>query len=265
MYNVLIVDDEPLTRNELVRIIKSRNEIGDIATAGDAVQALALLREKNIDVMFLDVKLPEHSGVELLEMLQEQHLRVPSVIFATAYSEHAVQAFDHHAVDYVLKPFSAPRIQRAISKAIHRTDTERVAKLVASLATSSGLVQAKPGRIAIKSQGRIVFLDPSEVMYAQAEGNYVLLQTGAGSHLMRECLTQIEQRLAPYGFLRIHRSSIVNSAFVSEVQPWHTGEYILKLINGKEFTVTRTYKRNLRQLLSKNGGGTVLGTDDAKL
>jgi two-component system LytT family response regulator len=264
VYHVLIVDDEPLTRSELARILSTRSEIGSVESAADAVGAMEMLRQNHVDVLFLDVSMPELSGIEMLEMLHKRHVRVPAVIFVTAYSEHAVKAFDHHAADYVLKPFSESRIHAALDTAIHRTDTERVAKLVATLANGPDILRGRPERIAIKSQGRILFLDPSEVMFVQAEGNYVLLQTGSGSHLMRESLNQVEHKLAPYGFVRIHRSAIVNSVFVKEVQPWYTGEYVLKLTNGKEFTVTRTYKKNLRALVAGGIGTELLSTEDAK-
>ena len=103
-------------------------------------------------------------------------------------------------------------------------------------------------KLAIKTKGRILFIDPAEVSIVEAEGNYVLLQQRSGSHLLRESISVVAEKLAPYGFVRIHRSVLVNTAFVEEIQPWNTGEYILRIRGGKEYTVTRTYKKNLKSL-----------------
>jgi two-component system LytT family response regulator len=248
MYSVLIIDDEPLARRELTNILRSRNDIGQMQQAEDAAKALELLTESHIDVVFLDINMPEMSGIELLELCQEKHIPLPAVVFVTAHSEYALTAFDHHAVDYVLKPFSAARIQKALDSAIRRSEAERMAKLLDALPDLQVLNGNQPRRIAMKVQGRILFINPAEIMFVQAEGNYVLLQGAHGSHLLRESMNQVEQKLVRHGFVRIHRSIIVNSAFVREFRPCYTGEYSLLLTNGKEFTVTRTYKKNLRHL-----------------
>ncbi len=254
MYSVLIVDDEPLVRSELTRIVKSRNDISRIETASDGREAIDILCASPVDVVFLDVSMPEMSGVEMLEALPRKHIQIPAVIFVTAHNQYATQAFDHNAMDYVLKPFSDSRIHRALDVAIRRTHAERAAKLIANLPGLQEIGQTQPRRMAIKVQNRILFIDPAEIMSVQAEGNYVLLQTANGSHVLRESMHDVEQKLAPFGFVRIHRSAIVNSVFVQEVQPCYTGEYVLKLTNGKEFTVTRTYKKNLRLLVTAGIG-----------
>jgi two-component system, LytTR family, response regulator len=247
MYSVLIVDDEPLARRELVKVLESRPDISKIDIAEDASRALEMLQANEFDVVFLDINMPEISGIELLELSQQKQVRLPAVVFVTAYSEYAVAAFEHHAVDYVLKPISSTRIFKALEVAIRRSEAERISKLLDALPELQGLTNQKPKRIAIKVQGRIVFVNPSEIMFVQAEGNYVLLQGAHGSHLLRESMNQVEQKLARHGFVRIHRSVIVNSQFVREFRPCYTGEYTLTLVNGKEFTVTRTYKKNLKQ------------------
>jgi two-component system LytT family response regulator len=261
MYNVLIVDDEPLARSELAKIVSSRKDIARVEVASDGVAALERLKNYSIDVLFLDIQMPELSGFEVLEALQEYHVAMPAVVFVTAHNEHATKAFDHRAVDYVLKPFSEERVQRALDTAVRRTYAERAAKIIEAHPFLQTISKSRPNRIAIKVQGRILFIDPSAVMYVQAEGNYVLLQAAGGSHLLRESLSQVEQKLAPYAFVRIHRSVIVNSAFVKEVHPWPTGEYILVLLNGKQFTVTRTYKKNLAQLTAGGIGVDSFATE----
>lgn len=254
MYTVLIVDDEPLARQELASIMQSREDIGRTLLAEDGTKALEILQDQKIDVVFLDVKMPEMTGLELLEISQAKGIPLPAVIFATAYDQYALKAFEHHAADYVLKPFSTDRIEEALDRAIRRSQADRASRLMEIISDVHQLSAQRPRRIAIKVQGRILFINPAEIMFVQAEGNYVLLQTGHGSYLLREPMNQVEQKLERFGFIRIHRSVIVNCAFVKEYQPCYTGEYSLKMVNGKEFTVTRTYKKNLKQLASDSIG-----------
>lgn len=244
MIRVLVVDDEPLAREALVKVLSERDDIAEVETAHDAVDALERLRHSSFDVMLLDVNMPELSGMEMLTQLSDGSQPLPAIIFVTAHQQHAVTAFEHRAVDYVLKPFSEERLHQAIDAAIHRTQAERAAQLMGTMQQMQNLTR-KSNRIAIKADGRIVFLDPSEIMSVEAEGNYVLLQRQSGSYLLREAISVVAKKLAPFGFLRIHRSVMVNAAYVSEIHPWYTGEYVLKMRNGKEYSVTRTYKRNL--------------------
>ncbi len=245
---VLIVDDEPLAREALTNALAGRDDIERSDSACNAVEALDRLREAAYDVLFLDISMPEVSGIELLDRLREDSLPVPSVVFVTAYKEYAIAAFEKHAVDYVLKPFSNDRINEALDAAFQRTSGERAAQLIKTLPVLRQLPQHRPARIAIKANGRILFIDPNDVLVVHAEGNYVLLERKTGSHLLRETISTIAEKLKPYGFLQIHRSVLVNSSFVEEIQAHATGEYGLRLKGGKEYTVTRTYKANLSGL-----------------
>jgi two-component system, LytTR family, response regulator len=172
---------------------------------------------------------------------------LPSVVLVTAHAQHAVAAFEKHAVDYVLKPFSSERVNQALEFAFRRTASERAARFV-ELMPHLPMQQEKSPKIAIKSNGRILFIDPHDLVVVQAEGNYVLLQQETGSYLLRESISTIAENLKPYGFVRIHRSVLVNASFVQEIRPCATGEYELRVRGGKEYTVTRTYKKNLRAL-----------------
>jgi DNA-binding LytR/AlgR family response regulator len=194
--------------------------------------------------------MPELSGLELMDRLHQCDRPLPSVVFVTAHAQHAIAAFEKHAVDYVLKPFSSERVNQALEFAFRRTASERAVKLVESLPHLQALGIKRRAKVGIKSNGRILFIDPHEVLSAQAEGNYVLLQREKGSDLLRESISAISEKLKPYGFIRIHRSVLVNAEFVQEIRPCPTGEYQLRLRNGREYTVTRTYKTNLRDLAS---------------
>jgi two-component system, LytTR family, response regulator len=244
---VLIVDDEPLARTALAQILAARPDVERFDSASDAIEAQERLTKHSYDVMLLDISMPELSGLELLGRLQQYGRPLPSVVLVTAHAQHAVAAFEKHAVDYVLKPFSSERVNQALEFAFQRTASERAARFV-ELMPHLPVLQQKSFKIAIKSNGRILFIDPHELVVVQAEGNYVLLQQQTGSYLLRESISTIAEKLKPHGFVRIHRSVLVNASFVQEIRPCATGEYELRVRGGKEYTVTRTYKKNLKAL-----------------
>jgi two-component system, LytTR family, response regulator len=244
---VLVVDDEPLARSALANILSSRSDVDSYEVASDAVEALGKLERNSYDLLLLDINMPELSGIEFVDQLKQSERPLPSIVFVTAHDQHAVSAFDKHAMDYVLKPFSSERIDEALDVAFRRTAGERATRLNGFLPQLQRAPRPSP-RIAIKAKGRILFIDPGVVIAVQAEGNYVLLQREGGSYLLRESISEMAEKLEPYGFIRIHRSVLVNTAFVEEIQPCQTGEYELRVKGGKQYTVTRTYKKNLKSL-----------------
>jgi DNA-binding LytR/AlgR family response regulator len=245
---VLIVDDEPLARTALEQILSAREDVEHFDSAADAFEAQQHLSKDNYDVILLDINMPERSGLELLAHLEREDRPVPSVVLVTAYTQHAVAAFEKHAVDYVVKPFSAERVNQALEFACRRTAVERAAKLLELMPHLRTAASQSSSNIAIKSNGRILFIDPHDLVVVEAEGNYVLLRQQTGSYLLRESISAIAEKLKPYGFVRIHRSVLVNATCVQEIQPCNTGEYQLRLRDGREYTVTRTYKKNLKSL-----------------
>jgi DNA-binding LytR/AlgR family response regulator len=246
--HVLIVDDEPLAQIAMTNILARRREVEGFDTANDAVEALDKLTHRSFDVLLLDISMPEVSGIELLDQLTALGRLLPSVIFVTPYQQHALAAFNKHAVEYVLKPFSNERIEEALDVVFRRSAGERAVRLLETLPHLQRLFQQKSEKIAIKANGRILLVDPDDVVSVHAEGNYVLLQADARSHLLRASISSIAKKLRPYGFLQIHRSVLVNASFVEEIQPLPTGEYTLRIKGGKKYTVTRTYKSNLKDL-----------------
>jgi two-component system, LytTR family, sensor kinase len=167
---VLIVDDEPLARNALERVLRTRGDVESMDSAADAFQALSLLQEKAYDVLLLDIRMPELSGIELVDRLKKRKTAAPSIVFVTAHNQHAVAAFEKHAVDYVLKPFSDERIHSALDTAVHRSQSERAARFVELLPQLESLV-AKSSRIAIKTKKSILFIDPTDLAVVEAQGN----------------------------------------------------------------------------------------------
>jgi two-component system LytT family response regulator len=246
--HVLLVDDEPRAQIALRNILAGRREVEEFDTANDAVEALDKLMHRSFDVLLLDISMPEVSGIELLDQLTAHGRLLPSVVFVTAYQQHALAAFKKHAVDYVLKPFSNERIEEALDIVFRRSAAVRADRLVGTPPQLQKPSPQKREKIAIKANGRILFIAPDDVMAVHAEGNYVLLQADAASYLLHVSISSIAKKLRPYGFLRIHRSVLVNASFVEELQPQSTGEYTLRIKGGKEYTVTRTYKNNLKDL-----------------
>ena len=241
---ILIIDDEPLARKALVSALSSRSDIDEIDSACDAVEALEKTRKSPFDVLLLDINMPELSGLELVDSLKKRAQPLPSIVFVTAHHEHALAAFEKHAADYILKPFTNERLNDAVDTAFRRTAAERAANLLKVMEQ----VQTTPrpsSKIAIKAKGRILFINPAEIIAVEAEGNYVLLLRESGSYLLRESISALTEKLKTFGFIRIHRSVLVNSSFVEEIQPWATGEYMLRIKGGKEYNVTRTFKKNL--------------------
>src|SRR5579864_3629851 len=178
---VLIVDDEPLAQAELARVLSARRDIEAFDTASDAIEARDKIGSTSYDVLLLDISMPEISGMDLLDQLQDNKRSLPSVIFVTAHEEHAIEAFEKQAVDYVLKPFSAERLGEALNRAAQKTASQRKLKLLEALPLLQETARTHSRKIAIKAKGRILLIDPREVVSIHAEGNYVLLKKESGS------------------------------------------------------------------------------------
>ena len=255
---VLIVDDQPLAQTALANILAARSDVEHFDSAGHPIEALQKLAADSYDVLLLDIDL-NLSGSQLVGHLRERNILVPSIVFATADLEHAVAAFEKHTVDYVLKPFSNQSINEALDRAARRAVGERAAKLLEALPQLQKLSGRGRPMIAIKAKGRILFINPGEVVAVQAEGNYVSLQRESDSYLLRESISKVAEKLKPYGFIRIHRSALVNTTFVVEIKPYSAGKCGLRVKSGKEYAVTGTYKKNLKPLTEfRIGNGAFL-------
>ncbi len=234
----LIVDDEPLARERVRSLLKDEPDIAIIGECADGHQALAALRELSPELVFLDVQIPGLDGFDVLRELGTE--RMPLVIFVTAYDQHALKAFEVHALDYLLKPFKPARfkqtVQRARETLANRSRGEVSKELLALLG------QARPeylSRIPVRNGERVVFVKASQVEYVESAGNYVVLHAGKENHVVRETLTALEGRLDPKQFLRLSRSVLVNVDQIKELQPLFKGEHAVLLHNGKQLTMTR--------------------------
>jgi len=243
----LIVDDEPLAVEairSLVALEPALEVIGEAADGNAAVQAVEELRP---DLLFLDVQMPEVDGFDVLAELSARHLTVPVTILVTAHDSHALRAFEAHAFDYLLKPINETRFLDAVAAARSRIAERQI------LPRPEGMpLQPCVRRLPIRCDGRISFIQMDDVEWIESEGNYVKLHLEHEIHRVRETMNGIEARLDPDRFMRIHRSVIVNIERISHLRPWFTGEYIVTLKSGKELTLTRTYRANLRRLMGGN-------------
>jgi two-component system LytT family response regulator len=232
----------------LADVLSARSDVEHFDSANDAVETLEKLATDAYDVLLLDINMQDLSGTDLVDQLRERNLPLPSIVFVTANVEPAVAAFQRHTVDYVLKPFSKERISEALDRASRRAKGERAAKLIEALPQLQKPSGAGHPMIAIKAKGKILFINPGDVVAVQAEGNYVSLQRESDSYLLRESISMVAEKLKPYGFIRIHRSALVNTSFVVEIKLYSTGKYGLRVKGGKEYAISGGYKKNLKPL-----------------
>ena len=247
---VLIADDEPLARERLQKLLATEPDITLVGQCTNGREAVAAIEEHAPDLVFLDVQMPELDGFGVLT--ETDPARMPVVVFVTAHDQFALKAFEVHAVDFLLKPFDKERFQTALKRAKERIAQKRPGELDQRLAALIAELKPDtkaPERIAIKSSGRVLFVKTNDIDWIEAADNYVNLHVGNESHLHRETLTALAERLPPQKFARISRSTIVNVDRIKELQPLFHGEYAVILRNGKTLTLSRTYREVVDQLI----------------
>jgi two-component system LytT family response regulator len=252
---VLLVDDEPLARQGLRRRLEAQPDIAILRECGSGRQAVAAIQELRPDLVFLDVQMPSLDGFGVIRAIGAE--RMPAVIFVTAYDEHALRAFEVHALDYLLKPIDDERFAAALDHAratlrqrSHADLARRLDELTTSLAPPA---QAPLERLAVKSGGRIVIVAVEDVDWIEAADNYVRLHAGRQEHLLHTSLGGLAARLDPRSFLRIHRSTVVNVKRIRELHPLFHGEYRVVLADGTTLSSGRRYRSTLEGLLGKLG------------
>ena len=256
----LISDDEPLARDVVRLLLEERNDIEIIEQCSTGIETVTAIRGKNPDLVFLDVQMPDLDGFGVVKEIGVENM--PVVIFVTAYDKYALRAFEVHALDYLLKPFDKERFSHALERAIsqlkekHSTETkEHLRELLESYTdVIQSKIEAGPqseqylDRLVIKESGRLFFVNVDEIDWIEAAGDYVSLHVGRNSHLLHETMTGLENKLNPQKFLRIHRSTIVNSDCIKELHPHINGEYHVFLKNGIKLKLSRRYRKNLQAL-----------------
>lgn len=246
----LIVDDEPPARAKVARILRGRTDVEVVGEAGDGAEAVERIRSLSPDLVILDIQMPGKTGFDVLQELEPDQL--PHVVFATAYDQHAIQAFDVAAADYLLKPFNKERLYRAVDRVKERlaqraNGAQEMAELLELLrprAEGSYL-----DRIAVESRGRRLIVKASEIRTLRADGNYVSIHVAGKSYLHRGTLGSYEERLDPGRFVRVHRSVLVNVQRITELRPIARGDQMLVLDDGSEVRMSRHYREGLAKLL----------------
>lgn len=250
----LVADDEPLARKKLRILLASEPSIHIVAECRDGAQTASAVKNLHPDLLFLDIRMPDMDGFQVLGTIPEE--KMPIVIFTTAYDEYAIRAFEAHALDYLLKPFDQERLHQAVVRASDElkkgSDRELTNRLLEALAGRKNDLRDSGGRFAIKAAGRVVFLDLNEIDWIEAAANYVRVNAGKESYLLREGIGRISERLDPNRFVRIHRSIIVNINKLRELQPCDGGEFIAVLKNGKELSCSRGYRSHVQELINRN-------------
>ena len=249
----MVVDDEAMARERVVSLLRQEQDIELIGECSDGQQAVNAINSQQPDLVFLDVQMPACDAFGIIEKVGAD--KMPAVVFVTAYDEYAVRAFEVHALDYLLKPFGRERFQQTLQHARSHVERRRAGDLGKRLMALVQDIKPEPqklDRLVVKSGGRVFFLRTEDIVWIEAAGNYVRLHLGEDSHLFRETMNGIEARLDPQRFVRIHRSRIVNSDRIKELQPWFNGEYVVVLQNGTRLTLSRGYREKLQERLGKH-------------
>lgn len=245
----LIVDDESLARDRIRLLLERNSSVTAVSEARNGVEALEAISKERPDVIFLDVQMPGLSGFEMLEKLGPKAM--PAVVFVTAHDQYAVQAFEFHAVDYLLKPVEGERLKLALERAASRVQTHKADDLPSKNAAMLADLRAgarEPERIPIKNNGRISFVSITDIDWVGSADNYAELHVGNHSHLIRETLSSLAERLPVETFCRVSRTAIINLSRLRELQPLPHGEYVLTLTTGAKITLSRTYRDLLERL-----------------
>ena len=253
----LIVDDEPLARRNLRLLLEKDRQIEIVDECRNGREAVDAIETHAPDLIFLDIQMPEMDGFDVLECVGPEHIQ--AVIFVTAFDQYALKAFEVHALDYLLKPFDDERFNHALERAKAQIEAREInqlsKKLLALLEERETERKSAPQdedyltRLMIKVSGRVVLLKVDEIDFIEADGNYAKLHVGAKAHLLREKMNDLEGRLDPAKFVRIHRSLIVNLDRIKELHPHFNGDYIVVLEDGRQLRLSRTRREHLEARL----------------
>lgn len=256
----LIIDDEPLARRNLRLLLEKDPQIEILEECRNGREAVKAINALSPDLIFLDIQMPEMDGFDVLARVGPEHIH--AIIFVTAFDQYALKAFDVHALDYLLKPFDDERFVHALNRAksqIEAREIDRLSKRLLALLEERDSERKRPRnetnyltRVMIKVSGRVTLLKVDELDFIEADGNYAKLHVGTKAHLLREKMHDLEERLDPAKFVRIHRSVIVNLDRIKEMHPHFNGDYIVVLQDGRKLRLSRTRRENLEAKLKIN-------------
>ena len=249
---VLLVDDEPLVRLGLRRLLEQEPDVELVAECGDGDAAVVAVREHRPDVLLLDMQMPGRTGLEVLRALGDSRPR--AVVFVTAHDSYAIDAFEQHAVDYLLKPFDQRRFKLALGRVRERLGTadgdDRLDRLLAAMAPRAQWLERIPAKVA----NRVTLVPVEEIHWIEAADNYVRLHTADGQYAVRDTMNNLAGQLDPRRFARVHRSTIVNLGSVKEMLALASGDYTVVLEGGTRLTLSRGYRKAFEQQIERNLG-----------
>lgn len=249
----LVVDDEAPARQRVVDLLAPLDEMTIVGEAASGAEAVRRIREAAPELVFLDVQMPKLTGLDVVRRLDPE--RRPLIVFVTAYDEYAIPAFDAHALDYLLKPFTDERFHATIERATRVLYNNELISFQRRLQEVFGVLDRSPARggyssrIAVRDRGTVTLVPVSEIDYIMADGDYVRLRCGSKSVVHRTTLQAVELELSPASFVRIHRSYIVATDRIVSIEPWFRGDQIARLRDGSKLRVSRTYRERLHQAL----------------
>jgi two-component system LytT family response regulator len=252
---ILIADDEPLARERLRALLPQDISYEIVAECASGTEAVEAIRRDKPDVAFLDMQMPGCDGLKVVEGIAPAER--PAIVFVTAHDKFAVEAFGVRAVDYVLKPFDRARLETALERAAEYVAARRAgalgARIESLLASAGAAAPPRPERLAVKADGRFVFLNFDEIVWVEAADNYVVIHTTAGERMMpRDTLSSIEERLGPQKFTRVSRSAIVRIDQVKELQPTAQGDYTILLREGTRIPLSRGLRGRFEKFLTES-------------
>lgn len=241
---VLIADDEQPARSKLAKFLKSRTEVIEIYEAGNGNEAVKVIQEKKPDLVFLDIQMPGMNGFEVIETMGLENM--PVVVFVTAFDQYAIKAFEVQALDYLLKPFDDERFQRAFKRALSLIQKdEHNTSPIRMLLNEISKTKMQKDKILVNKGEKFFFIDIPEIIYIESSEKYAEIYTQNDKYMIRESMKSLEEKLDMSVFIRIHRCHIVNINYIKDIEKWSHGEFLLTLLNGRKFRVSRSYKDNL--------------------
>jgi two-component system LytT family response regulator len=269
---VVVVDDEPLARRRLARLLKKDATIEVVAQCAGGRAAVDEIRQRRPDLVFLDIQMPDLDGFAVVEAIGPEQM--PAVVFVTAYDEYALRAFDVHAVDYLLKPYDEERFETALARARSRAEGRdhapgheeaRLRALLREMVAAAGGAAPRSRyaeRLAVRSSESTRILQVADVDWFETYGNYVRVHLGRAAYLIRTTATQLMEELDPQRFARIHRRYLVNLDRVVEIQPWFGGDAVVVLRDGTKLRLSRFYKEAFNARMLNDGSETASITSE---
>ncbi len=253
----LVVDDEPIARHAIVRLLRDDPDIELLGECGDGASAVEAIRHRSPELVFLDIQMPAMSGMEVASTIGAE--RMPATVFVTAFEQYAVRAFEANAVDYLVKPFSRERFAATLRRVKSRLSAGAGAGRDASTQILQALQALRQRdehiqRIPIRTDEHIRFIEVDDIVWIKASGNTVQIHLADGMHEMRETMSALVERLDPRHFARVHRSAIINVRRIKAIHPWFNGYHVVTMDTGQKLRMSRYQHDTFLRLVSARGG-----------